>query len=250
MVLGAAVLDDVLGLMLLSIVSGIVVTGSVELLAVARTTVLAVMFIIGSVVLGPYLVRFLVWLFCRMDILETKLFISFIFAMTLAWIANMVGLATIVGAFAAGLLILDSHFKPCTRYHRHDKYTIKELFAPLEAILAPIFFVLMGMQVKLEAFLDWHVILLALSLVVVAVIGKLVTGLAVKSPGIKRMAVGIAMMPRGEVGLVFASVGKGLGVVSAPTFSAIVLMIIVTTLATPPLLKWNLGEAPPDKGGE
>ena len=83
LVLGAAVLDDVLGLILLAIVSGMVITGSVELLAVARTTVLAVLFIIGSVIIGPYLVRFLVWLFCRMDILETKLFISFIFAMTL-----------------------------------------------------------------------------------------------------------------------------------------------------------------------
>ena len=95
----------------------------------------------------------------------------------------------------------------------------------------------MGMQVKLEVFFDWQIILLALSLVVVAVIGKLACGLAVMSRAVKRMAVGIAMMPRGEVGLVFASVGKGLGVVSGPTFSAIVLMVIVTTLATPPLLK-------------
>ncbi|MEN8132532.1 MAG: cation:proton antiporter [Pseudomonadota bacterium] len=247
-VLGAAVMDDVLGLILLAIVSGIVVTGSVAIGAVAHTILLAMLFIMGSLFLGPYLVKFLVWLFCRMEILETKLFISFIFVMTLAWVADLAGLAPIVGAFAAGLLIMDEYFKPCTRYHQ-DGFLIKDLFAPLEAILAPIFFVLMGMQVKLETFLDWHVILLAVSLIIVGVIGKLVTGL-VAGQGVNRLSVGIAMMPRGEVGLVFASVGKGLGVISAPTFSAVVLMVIVTTLAAPPLLKWTLGEGPPAKGGE
>jgi Kef-type K+ transport system membrane component KefB len=247
-VLGAAVMDDILGLIILSIVSGIVMTGSVEISSIARTIVLALMFIGGALLLGPYMIKFLIWLLCRLDILEAKLFISFIFVMALAWIANLVGLATIVGAFTAGLLMLDSQFKPCRRYHQ-DRYTIKELFAPLEAILAPIFFVLMGIQVKLESFFDWQVIGLAITLLAAAVIGKLVTGI-VAGKGIKRWAIGLGMMPRGEVGLVFASVGKGLGVIETSTFSAIVLMVVITTMATPPLLKLSLGEANQDENSE
>jgi len=240
-VLGAAVMDDVLGLIVLSIVSGIVMTGSVEIGSITHTIVLAMVFIGGALFLGPYMINFLIWLLCRLDILEAKLFISFIFVMALAWIANLVGLATIIGAFTAGLIMLDSQFKPCRRYHQ-DQYTIKELFAPLEAILAPIFFVLMGIQVKLESFFDWQVIGLAMALLAAAIVGKVVTGI-VAGKVVKRWAIGIGMMPRGEVGLVFASVGKGLGVIDTSTFSAIVLMVVITTMATPPLLKLTLGEA-------
>ena len=242
-ILGAAVMDDVLGLIMLAVVSGIVMTGSVALGELARTILLATLFLAYAFVLGPYIIRLLIWLLCRLDILEAKLFISFIFVMALSWMANLVGLATIVGAFAAGLLMMESQFKECSKYHRHDRYTIKDLFAPLEAILVPIFFVLMGIQVKLETFFDWEVITLASSLLVVAIIGKLVSGV-VAGKGLNRMAIGIGMMPRGEVGLVFASVGKSLDVISPSTFSSLVLVVIITTLAAPPLLKLTLGENP------
>ncbi|MBL3591318.1 MAG: cation:proton antiporter [gamma proteobacterium endosymbiont of Lamellibrachia anaximandri] len=112
----------------------------------------------------------------------------------------------------------------------------------LMAILVPIFFVLMGIQVKLETFLDWHVLLLSTGLILVAIIGKIVSGLGVLEKGRKRLAVGIGMLPRGEVGLVFASIGISLKVIDSATFSAAVLMVIVTTLVTPPLLKITLGQ--------
>jgi Kef-type K+ transport system membrane component KefB len=172
----------------------------------------------------------------RFDEMEAKIFISFVFVMTLAWVASLVGLAAIIGAFAAGVLVMDNQFKPW-QCDTCRKYSIKELFAPIEAILVPIFFVLMGIQVKLEAFLDWHVVMLAGALIVAAVAGKLVAGLGVRHKGLHKLAVGIGMMPRGEVGLVFASIGRSLGVVNTEVFSAIVLMVIVTTLATPPILK-------------
>lgn len=144
-VIGAAVMDDVLGLVMLAIVSGIVVTGSVALPDILGTIALASLFIVSVLLLGPYIVKLLILLLHRFNVLEAKLFISFIFVMTLAWLANLVGLATIVGAFAAGLLLLDSHFQAWGDHRKH-KYSIKELFAPLEAILVPIFFVLMGIQ--------------------------------------------------------------------------------------------------------
>jgi len=239
-ILGAAVMDDVLGLIVLAIVSGIVVTGSVEITAVSRTILLSVLFISSVLLLGPHIIKLQTRLLSNLDVLEAKLFISFIFVMVLAWLANAVGLATIVGAFAAGLIMHDSYFNAWGD-HRSHKYSIQELFAPLEAILVPVFFVLMGLQVKLETFMDWEVLTLALGLIIVAVIGKLVAGLGAGTR-LNRLAIGIGMMPRGEVGLVFASIGKSLGVVDSAMFSAIVLMVITTTLATPPLLTLVLGK--------
>lgn len=236
-ILGAAVMDDVLGLVLLAIVSGIAVTGQVAYGEMLRVSLLATLFIVAVLTSGKYIIRALVLLMRRLDVLEAKLFISFLFVMALSWVANLVGLATIVGAFAAGLLLMDSHFD-LWGDHRQHKYSIKELFAPIEAVLVPIFFVLMGIQVKLEDFLDPEVLLLACGLVLAAALGKLAAGLGVcRRKGINRLAVGVGMLPRGEVGLVFASIGKSLGVIDAPMFSAIVVMVMVTSLSTPPLLK-------------
>jgi len=241
-------MDDVLGLVMLAIVSGIVVTGSVSVTDTARTILLASMFIVGALLLGPHFLKFIIWMLRRLDVLEAKLFISFAFVMFLAWAASLAGLATIVGAFAAGLLMLDSQFRHWGD-HRQHRYTIKELFAPIEAILVPIFFVLMGIQVKLEMFMDWQVIAMALALLAAAIAGKVISGLGLRGKG-NRLAVGIGMMPRGEVGLVFASIGKTLGVIDAAMFSAVVLMVVVTTLATPPLLKLTLGEGTEDEETE
>ena len=243
-VIGAAVMDDILGLVMLAIVSGIVVTGSLEMADVTRTILLSLLFITSALFLGPYIIDLLIRLLHGMDVSEAKLFVSFIYVMLLAWVANLVGLATIVGAFAAGLLLMDSHFTAWGD-HRDHKYSIKELFAPLESILVPIFFVLMGIQVKLETFLDWTVVSLALGLLCAAVLGKIVSGLGAPA-GMNRLAVGVGMMPRGEVGLVFASIGRSLGVVDNATFSAIVLMVVITTLATPPWLKRLLGQGEPE----
>jgi Kef-type K+ transport system membrane component KefB len=118
---------------------------------------------------------------------------------------------------------------------------------PLEAILVPIFFVLIGLQVKLESFLSTEVWLFASGLTVAAIIGKLVCGM-VAGRGLNRLAIGIGMMPRGEVGLIFASIGKGLGVIDSQLFSAIVLMVVLTTVISPSLLKWSLRRGVSDDG--
>jgi Kef-type K+ transport system membrane component KefB len=237
-VLGAAVIDDVLGLVMLAIVSGIVVSGTVHGLTILKTVLLAGLFIMLAFLLGPYFLNFTIRLVRQLDLVEAKMFISFLFVMVLAWFANLVGLATIVGAFAAGVILHDGYFRHWGDYREH-RFTIKDLIAPLETILVPIFFVLMGIQVKLETFLNWHVITMAAGLLVAAIVGKVACGF-VAGRGVNRLAVGIGMMPRGEVGLIFASIGKSLGVISDALFSAVVLMVIVTTLATPPLLKFVL----------
>ena len=166
------------------------------------------------------------------------MFVSFLFVMALAWMANLAGLATIIGAFTAGLIMHDAYFRHWGQVHEHT-ICIKDLIMPLEVILVPIFFVLMGIQVKLETFLDWTVVILASGLLVSAIAGKLLAGLGASRDS-NRWAVGLGMLPRGEVGLIFAAIGRSLGVIDDALFSAIVLMVILTTLLAPPLLKRSL----------
>ena len=241
-ILGAAVIDDIIGLLLLSIVSGIVVTGGIEIGQVLVVIAMTAVFLAGAVYLGPWILKLTIHLVRHLDLMEAKMFVSFLFVMVLAWMANLAGLATIVGAFTAGLVMQDAYFRHWGHEREHS-VCIKDLIMPLEVILVPIFFVLMGIQVKLETFLDSRILILSSGLLVAAIAGKLVAGLGA-SRGTNRWAIGIGMLPRGEVGLVFAAIGKSLGVIDDAVFSAIVLMVILTTLIAPPLLKRSLQRTP------
>jgi Kef-type K+ transport system membrane component KefB len=157
----------------------------------------------------------------------------------MAGIAETIGLAAIVGAFAAGLVLDHTHY---VGYHELREKKIEELLAPVSAIYVPVFFVLMGLRVDLSAFGSLGVLEFAGALSIAAIIGKQVCSLGVLEKGLNRLAVGIGMIPRGEVGLIFAGIGANLmvggePVLSSEAFSAMIVMVMVTTLATPPLLK-------------
>jgi len=179
-----------------------------------------------------------------MDILEAKLFISFVFVLVLAGLANLMGVLSFVAAFAAGLLMMDSQDVPLGSKNGNDA-SIKELLAPIEAVLVPVFFVLMGIQIKLELFFDWQTIGMLLVLLFAALAGKLVSGLA-STDSDSKLCIGIGMMPRGEVGLVFAAIGKSTGVIDDTMFAVLVILVIISTLVTPPLFKLALDRS----GGE
>jgi len=234
-ILGAAVIDDVLGLIILAVVVGIVATGEVQLSEVGRIGLMSTVFLGTVILFGERFVAWAVGIFRRIEPERGKLLFPLAFAFLMSWIANQIELATIVGAFAAGLILSEEHF--ADHYENHS--TMESLIGPLEAIFAPVFFVLMGLQVNLSAFLNAEAITVASAITVMAIIGKVVAGLGA-GPDIDRLSVGLGMIPRGEVGLIFASIGKGLGVVTDGLFSAVVLMVIVTTLITPLALKWSL----------
>ena len=234
-ILGAAMLDDILGLILLAVVSSVVISGTVELLVIVRIIIYSILFFIGALLLGPPLVRRAVRFFRFLQPWESKLFISFLFVMVLSWLAAFVHLAAIIGAFAAGVILHEGYFDS-PEPEKKERRKIQHLVAPIESILAPIFFMVVGLQVKLETFYNVNVLILATGLVIAAIIGKLVSGLGANSND-DRLLVGIGMLPRGEVGLVFASIGRTLGVISDDLFSAIVMMVVITTFIAPPLLK-------------
>ncbi|MGQ3891303.1 cation:proton antiporter [Legionella sp. CNM-4043-24] len=234
-ILGAAMLDDVLGLIILAIVSSVVINGEVNMMDVFRVILSTIVFFTGVLWLGPWVLRGLVRCTRFLDLWEAKLVVAFIFVMLLAWLATVVQLASIIGAFAAGMIMNDAYFSGRDNPHP-SALPIKSLVAPLESLLAPLFFMLIGIQVKLESFFDWHVLLMSSGLIAAAVVGKLVSGYGAHRND-DRLLIGIGMLPRGEVGLVFASIGRTLGVMSDQLFAAVILMVIVTTFLAPPCMK-------------
>ncbi|MBA4697586.1 MAG: cation:proton antiporter [Legionella sp.] len=240
-ILGAAVIDDILGLILLAIISAFVVQGSFDLLLVGRIFVTAFLFFVGVFTMGPWLLRRMIQFFdAFLYPWESKLFTSFLFLMLLAWLATTIELNAIIGAFSAGLILQDNFFADNETNKdiaiEERPLSIRDLLRSLESILAPLFFILVGIQVKLETFMNSQVLLIAAGLLVAAIAGKLFAGFGAKKQD-DRWLIGIGMLPRGEVGLIFASIGKSLQVISNELFSAIILMVIVTTFMTPLLLK-------------
>lgn len=271
-VLGAAVIDDVMGLIILAVVSAIVTVGAVTAGTVGLIIGKAVLFLIGSIVLGqlgaPYLGRFLSSINTGTGM---KLTLALVFAMGFAYTAGVIGLAPIVGAFAAGLVLDPVHFKHFTKpalareieehstqieegtrkkileiteHHQHRH--VEDLIEPLAHFLVPVFFVYTGISVNLETLFDPKVLIVALGITVAAFVGKYVSGLA--GGPLNKSLIGFGMVPRGEVGLIFATIGKSLGVVSDEIFSVIVIMVIFTTLLTPPILTFLLKRQKVDSG--
>jgi Kef-type K+ transport system membrane component KefB len=167
---------------------------------------------------------------------------SLCFCFFLSFLASQIELAAIVGAFAAGLILDPVHY---SNFRERGEHSIEELLHPISSFLVPIFFVLMGVRVDLRTFADSSILGFALILTAVAILSKQACALAVVERGLDRLSVGIGMIPRGEVGLIFASIGASLmlggsPVISSSTYSAVVIMVILTTLVTPPLLKVSL----------
>lgn len=250
-ILGAAVIDDVLGLIILAIVSGVIInvaktgTSHIEVGSILFITFKALGFLLGALVIGSRVAPHLFKFGAKLKMEGMLLTLSLLFCFVLAYLANLVGLAPIVGAFAAGLIIDGTGY---SKFFDDDHDELENLIFPLSKFFVPIFFVYMGMQVDLTTFSDMGIILFGLILSGAAILGKQVCGLGVfglKNSGVNRILIGIGMIPRGEVGLIFAAIGANLQlnghpVVNNSLYSAIVLMVLITTMITPPGLKWSL----------
>jgi Kef-type K+ transport system membrane component KefB len=229
-ILGAAVIDDILGLLVLAVVAS-VAAGTVDYMEVGLTALLAIGFVVFVALLGaPFLTRFAGSFVTRLHIGNASFAASVVLCLGLALAAAYIGVAAIIGAFLAGMAISEA----AERDHR-----LHEQIRGVTELLVPFFLVNIGMQLNLAVFEDRSIVALALLLTLVAVATKLVgCGLAAWSLGLRgALQVGVGMVPRGEVGIVVAQIGLGLGIVSAPLFGVVLFMAIATTLAAPPLLR-------------
>ncbi len=260
-ILGAAVIDDVLGLLVLAVAQGVIASlsaaaaGGTARFGVAELGIIvlkATGFLFAAFVLGQFISRPMFRAACYLRgkglLIVTALLICFGFSL----LADAAGLATIVGAFAAGLILDEVHYAELRE--RHREHALEDLLKPLIDLMVPLFFVVMGLHVDLTSFLDPSVLGLAAVLSVAAIIGKQACSLGVPKDGTRRLVVGLGMIPRGEVGLIFASIGLQLRIgseriVDDATYSALVIMVIVTTMVTPPLLNWGFSKSPTPASG-
>jgi Kef-type K+ transport system membrane component KefB len=245
-ILGAAVIDDILGLLTLAVVVGAIAAAergsSLSGVSVGIVLVKALGFLGAAIVIGQFAAPRLGKLASKLRSEGSLLVGGFVFCFLVAWISSQVGLAPLVGAFAAGLVLESVHYR---EFVDRGERGLEDLTHPVVLFIAPVFFVLMGMRTDLGAFADPSVLGFAAALTLVAIAGKQFSGLGARGIDVDRLSIGIGMVPRGEVGLIFASIGAQLTIDGAPvlehqTLSAIVLMVIITTVATPPALRWSL----------
>jgi len=234
-VLGAAVIDDVMGIIILSAVQGIAISGALQWGGVVKTILLSAGFLAAALWLGPHLSHALVKIVHRMRVRGVLVGMAVCFAFAMALAAHALGTAMIVGAFTAGILLARTD----------KKEDIDETIRPVVDVFAPVFFVMVGAKVDLSVFNpstaeNRAVLGLAALLILAAVAGKIVSALAVRDRKLNRWAVGFGMIPRGEVGLIFAQIGLTAGIVEPGLYAAVVAMVIVTTFLAPPLLKKSL----------
>ncbi len=243
-ILGAAVADDVIGLIVLAVASGLTLASAGTHPGSGAASVLwivakALLFLILAAVVGRLVARGLFSQAARLRVPGTLLALSICFCFGIAALAGLAGLAPLIGAFAAGLLLEEIHLQP---FLNRGERSIEELLVPVASLIVPVFFVMTGFRVDITSFASPRVLGFALLLTIAAVAGKQVCALGVRARGVNRWAVAFGMLPRGEVSLIFAGIGSaamvlGRPVLSRDAYAAIVLTVMLTTALTPPVLK-------------
>lgn len=237
-IMGAAVLDDILGLLILVLVSGLVgaasTSGPFPWGSLGRTLALALGFLAVAFTVGRLATPRLFRLADRFQSEVVLLPIALAFAFLLSWLGTLAGLATIVGAYAAGLILEPATIQSLEARERHS---LESLLHPLVASLSPLFFVLMGAKVDPRALVSPRALLLAGALTLLGIVGKYVSGFFA-GKGLRPPVIGWGMVPRGEVGLIFVAAGSALTLQGAPLLSpevqaGIVGALLLTTIAGP-----------------
>ncbi|HET8773063.1 MAG TPA: cation:proton antiporter [Thermoanaerobaculia bacterium] len=237
-ILGAAVVDDILGLVLLTVISAVAAGETMTVPGVARIVAIAFGFVVLAVIAGSLLAPRLIALVARVRVGKALFFASIMFAFGLAYLADLAGSALIIGAFAAGLVLAKTDRG---RDIEHEVYDVAQFFIP-------IFFVSVGAAVDLEALSPFDAatrpfFIVGMLLTLVAIVGKILAGYAAFGRPLRKLVIGVGMVPRGEVGLIFAQLGLSAGLLSAGLYSSVALMVMITTFVAPPALRSLLARA-------
>lgn len=239
-ILGAAVIDDIIGLVLLTIVSTLAEGGELSFVGIARILSIAFGFVFLAILIGSYLAPYLIRTIERIHIAGGLFFASLIFALLLAYAAMRVGSAVIIGSFAAGLVL--------ARTGKGEE--IQREVHGLAQFFIPIFFVVVGAAVDVKS-LDRRFVLIGVGLTLIGIVGKVAAGFVAGRRALRKIVIGVGMIPRGEVGLIFAQIGLSTRLLSSGLYSAVALMVMITTLVTPPILRRLLvPRTPEERHGE
>ena len=245
-VIGAAVLDDILGIVILAVVVSLAAGGSLEIAPIAQLVVAAVLFVVVALVLSRKAAPAFDWMIDQLQAPGAKLVGSYLLLGASCFIATAIGLEAALGAFAAGLIA-------STSKHRHE---IQTAVTPIVGLFATVFFVLVGAGMDLSVVNPSDpearsALVIAGFMLVVAIIGKVAAGWAVfGKQKTNHLVVGLGMLPRGEVGLIFLGLGTAAKLLSPGLEAAILLMVIGTTFLAPVLLRLVLKGKPPEDGNQ
>ena len=231
-ILGAAVVDDIIGLVLLTLVGTLAEGGELTWMGVGKVVLIAFGFVLLAIVIGSRLAPLLIRAIDRIGMARGLFFASVVFAFLLAYIAYRVGSAIIIGSFAAGLVLARTHRG---REIAREVHGVAQFFIP-------IFFVVIGAAIDVRA-IRW----MGFALAAIGIAGKVAAGFVVWRKGVSRLVVGVGMIPRGEVGLIFAQIGLSTKLVSAELYSAVAVMVMLTTFVAPPLLRRLLPQGTPER---
>lgn len=239
-VLGAAVVDDIIGLVILTIIGTLAAGGALTVLGVGRVILVAFGFVFLAILVGSKLAPWLLRAIERIDIARGLFFAAVVFAFSLAYIADRVGSGVIIGSFAAGLVLARTKKREEIEKEVHD---VAQFFIP-------IFFVVVGAAINLRSLNPFQpdtrrILLIGLALTLIGIVGKVAAGFVVFRKGMRKIVVGVGMIPRGEVGLIFAQIGLSTKILDSGLYSAVALMVMFTTLVTPPLLRRLLVQGTP-----
>ncbi len=250
-VLGAAVIDDVLGVILLALLYEFSVSGDVSLINAGKVFLFVTVFFL----LAPILAKLMASVIKHFDqaseipgLIPTSI-VSLV--LLFAWLAEIIGAPELLGGFAAGLALSRRFFFPFALKLRADTHfaeRVEQQMKPIIHLFTPVFFVMIGVSLNFHE-IDWSspfIWVFSLSMLAVAIVGKLVGSLLIKESGLMRLIIGLAMVPRGEVGLIFAELGRVAGIFSTEVYAAMVIVIALTTLL-PPFLMKLLYQRFPDK---
>jgi Kef-type K+ transport system membrane component KefB len=238
-ILAAAILDDVLGLVILTLVANLSRGRGLTALGVGKTTLIAFGFLGVTLLIGRLIVPRLTTVLSNLDLTGGFSTLALMLAFGLGWLADRAGSAVILGAFAAGLLVAESP-------KVHD---VELSITRLGRFFVPLFFVMVGAAVDVSVLnplnaANHQILLVAAVLTFAAVVGKFAAGYAAFWFKGRKSVVGAGMVPRGEVGLIFAQLGRDTGVLERGLFAALTVVVMATTLLAPPLLKFMLSPAP------
>ncbi len=232
-ILGAAVIDDILGIFMLSLVVAFATKGQIVIGEMVWLLTKLILFCLAIVILRRFIFKKIFAWLRLIEVPGMMIVCAVSLCLIFAWLAEAIGLAAILGAFALGIALDDIYFKG---YNDAEHTTLEHMMKPITNFLVPVFFVAMGMSVDLKALMNPQALLLAGILCLAAILGKLICGIVIKDKAVDKWQIGFGMMPRGEVGLIFAVIGIHSGVLTEVDYSALVFMVMLTTLLSPWLL--------------
>lgn len=239
-ILGAAVIDDVLGLIVLAVVSGIAQTGEFDPSMIWRLGGLSLAFVLFAMAMVPLIRRVPI---AKLPVQSTY-GLALILGTGFAAIAGVIGLAPIIGAFLAGMVLAEIR----------EEHALEAPIRAVEAFLAPIFFAVVGLQLELSALSSGTVLLAGSVVSLIAIAGKLIGGFlgSMREGTAHALIVGTGMVPRGEVGLIVAAIGSSAGAVNQEEYAIVIFMVVATTIVAPlalrPLIAWAERTPKPSKG--